>query len=151
MKEQIVTRFGDKVKVTPLPIALGAHSPLVLSVAEEYHNFLASQLKEGKIQHTSTWGVEYVSDHLLPGEEQPLYSRDPNQIIFDLSQVHHPVQFQKAIEFMVKVLGVKRIVELGSRNFSGIINRMGLGIETISVRNPKELDVLVAKFANHEL
>lgn len=151
MEKQIMTRFGDKVKVTPLPIALGAHSPLVLSVSEKYHTFLESQLKEGKIQHTSTSGVEYVSDHLLPGKEQPLYSRGPEEIIFDLSQVQHPVQFHKAIEFMVKVLGVKRIVELGSRNFSGIINKMGLGIETISVRNPKELDELVAKFANHDL
>ncbi|MBI3954832.1 ACP S-malonyltransferase [Candidatus Gottesmanbacteria bacterium] len=151
MDKQIVKTFGDKVKVTPLPIALGAHSPLVLSVAEEYHKFLESQLQGGKIQHTSESGVEYVSDHLLPGKEQPLYSREPEEIIFDLSQVHHPVQFQKAIEFMVKVLGVKRIVELGSRNFAGIIGKMGLGIETISVRNPRELDALVAKFANYDL
>lgn len=151
MEDRIVKRFGEKVKVTRLPIALGAHSPLVLSVSEKYYRFLASQLKEGKIQHTSTSGVEYVSDHLLPGKEHPLYSREPKEIIFDLSQVQHPVQFQKAVEFMVKVLGVRRIVELGSRNFAGIISKMGLEIETISVRNPKELDELVAKFANHDL
>lgn len=152
MQEKLKGEFGDRVEITPLPIALGAHSPLVLGAEEKYREYLQFQFNQGKIGNTGKCGVAYVSDHIPPGQSRPIYTSDAQSIIFDLSRLHLPVEFQRTIEYIAKELGVRTIVELGSRHFGTLIKKMGLdNIETISVRNPRELDELVTKLANHRI
>lgn len=147
--EEMEKTFPENIKrITELPIALGAHSPLVLGAVSEFSVFLQEQITAGNIQELPENGVVYVSDHIQSDSDDPLISQDSQEIAADLAQFNLPVQFQRTIKYMMEKLDITTFVEIGGDVLGGLIKGMDLGIVPISIATPQKLDEFVTALAN---
>jgi len=142
-------RFTSNIKrVIKLPIALGAHSPLVESAVRKFESFLNDMLLHGSLQSLNQGGTIFVSDHTHQEQIDPVASYDAAVIIKELTSLNEPVRFQRMIMYLVNNLGVTDIWEIGSDILTKMIREMGFNVNLRSINKPLELDNAVRDLAN---